>query len=89
MTVNTVVGKKKAVEANAPIFYSKKKEPRGAKHAKLDEAMFSWLKQHLSCIGQATKVLRFAGKRGMREQLSKHREEAPLGQRMLHTANIK
>lgn len=71
-TVCRVVGKRRAVKAYALTFDSKTKDAREAKHVDLGTKVISWFRQPLSYIGHATKVHPFAGKCGVREQLSKH-----------------
>lgn len=67
-TVNTAVGKKKAVEANTLIFDSKTKEVRGAKHADLGAEVFLGFEQPRSCMGDAVNVFLFEEKCDTLEQ---------------------
>lgn len=72
VTVSAVVGKRKAIKLNALIFQCKTKEVQGAEHVALDFVVFLWFKPLRSCIAPTTKVLPFAGKCCVKEQLSKH-----------------
>lgn len=74
-----MVTKTKVVDANALNFDSKTREAREAKHMDLGVEVFSWFKQQPGHVRHATKVLPFAKKCGVREQLSKHSRRIVLG----------
>lgn len=65
LTVCMMVGKRRAVEANALIFYGKTKKAREAKHADLGTEVSLPFRQQRSYVRHARKVLLFAGKHGV------------------------
>lgn len=78
-----VFEKKKTVEPNALIFYCKTKVAQEAKHVDMDMEVFFWFKQQHGCVGLTRKVLPFAGKCSVWEQLLNHQKRTLLGQCML------
>ncbi|XP_040358278.1 tigger transposable element-derived protein 6 [Ixodes scapularis] len=58
-TLNSIVARRKEIEAKAPFYQPGFKQARGAKHAKLEEALLVWFKQaRASCVNIDGGILR-------------------------------